>query len=227
LFYTPNYSFVEINLGIVNGELGQKASAEQHFARALQLQPDTTAHFYYGRWLVKDGRIDEAIPHLKAAAELGPADLEPRHLLLRAYADAGRYQELKLLTQEILRIAPEDLEVRQYVNERGEVVARQKPASLPAAQTPAAGMLNISMQQAQAGRYKECFETASQAARLDPGLAAAFNNMGYCAWQLQRWDEAIRNTQEAIRLSPNFQLAKNNLAAIQAEQRKAQAPGGR
>ena len=79
----PNYSTLEINRGIVEGELGDQASAEMHFRRALALNPDAYGHYYYARWLVQGGRGPEALPHLIAAIHLSPAFADPRALLLQ------------------------------------------------------------------------------------------------------------------------------------------------
>ncbi|MBW2396462.1 MAG: tetratricopeptide repeat protein [Deltaproteobacteria bacterium] len=50
---------------------------------------------------------------------------------------------------------------------------------------------------------------------MDPRLARAFNNIGFCAGQLGKLDMAVAALETAIRLDPTNQVAKNNLAAIQ------------
>jgi Tfp pilus assembly protein PilF len=81
--YTPNYATLEINLGIVNGDMADEAhgaagaalsvTAERHFERALALAPqDDAPHAYYGRWLEAHGRLTEAIAQLKVAVALDP-----------------------------------------------------------------------------------------------------------------------------------------------------------
>jgi tetratricopeptide (TPR) repeat protein len=92
----------------------------------------------------------------------------------------------------------------------------------PASSSPAATtLLNQSLAHGQARRFKECFDTATEATKLDFTLAAAFNNRGFCAGTLGLWDEAILSLQEAVRLDPGFQLAKNNLTWAQQEKAKA------
>lgn len=86
---TPNYSLVEINLGIVDDQLGEQAEAERHFRRALDLNPDVNAHFYYARWLVRHGRAAEALPHLRAAMQQSPAFADARALADRLAVAAG------------------------------------------------------------------------------------------------------------------------------------------
>ncbi len=81
--FAPNYSALEINRGIVEGELGEQTVAERHFKRALELNPDANAHFFYARWLVKRGRAGEAIPHVRTAIEQSPAFADARELASR------------------------------------------------------------------------------------------------------------------------------------------------
>src|SRR5262249_44792678 len=80
--FTPNYSTLEINLGIAAGALHNDSEAENHFRRAILLAPeDSQPYFYYGRWLREKGRVQEATFNLNQSAALNPADLDPRYML--------------------------------------------------------------------------------------------------------------------------------------------------
>lgn len=79
----PDYSVLEINRGIAEGELGDPAAAERHFQRALQLNADVNAHYFYARWLAGRGRTEEALLHARAASRLSPAYADARVLLAR------------------------------------------------------------------------------------------------------------------------------------------------
>ena len=103
---------------------------------------------------------------------------------------------------------------------RGESPGLQAHAPSASAQA----LLNVSLADYRAGRFRECMEAASQAATMDPRYAAAFSNTGICAANLGLWEEALRNTLEALRLQPDFQLAKNNLAWIREERAKRARP---
>lgn len=134
LQFTPNYATLEINLGIVNGAMGREREAEHHFLRALALAPtDDTPHTFYGRWLLQQGRLQEAVAQLREAVSLNPARPMQHDLLLAALqrmgdsaategstamnADAwinrslalnqaGRYQESIAAAQQALKINP-------------------------------------------------------------------------------------------------------------------------
>ena len=80
--FSPNYSTLEINRGIVSNALGNPDEAERYFKRALELQDDRNGHFYYARWLLERGRGAEAEKHLAAAARLAPSWTLPREMAL-------------------------------------------------------------------------------------------------------------------------------------------------
>jgi protein O-mannosyl-transferase len=85
---TPNYWILEINRGILAGAMGDQAAAEQHFQRALRLDPDANAHYFYARWLVQRGRTAEAIPHVREAVRISPGFADA--LALRQRIDGPR-----------------------------------------------------------------------------------------------------------------------------------------
>lgn len=107
----PNYDVLEINMGILEGAVGNPAGAERHFQRALALNSATAmAHFYYGRWLHENHRDREAASQLVSAIAINPADLDARHLLLEVYGRLGERDLACSLARETLRIAPADPE---------------------------------------------------------------------------------------------------------------------
>jgi Flp pilus assembly protein TadD len=85
----------------------------------------------------------------------------------------------------------------------------------------AASLLEQSLTAAKAERFADCIESARKAANLDPGMAIAHMNIGWCASKLGQWDEGIRNTREALRLQPDMEAARNNLNWMLGEQAKA------
>jgi len=95
---------------------------------------------------------------------------------------------------------------------------RTAPAS-----TPADAALLLSLQHAQAHRYQECVDAARQALKLNPRMAEAYNNLGFCYASLQKWDEGIENIREALKIMPDFPLASGNLSWMLAEKAKAGA----
>ncbi len=118
--YTPNYESLEVNLGIVNGLLGQNAAAEEHFARALALAPGSpVSHRFFAGYLLQQGRIAEGISHLERAIVLSPADITSRYQLMAAYVFTGQKEALRSLAGSTLAILPGDPVATQHLREQG------------------------------------------------------------------------------------------------------------
>ena len=216
LIYTPDYATLEINLGVVNGAMGQSAEAERHFLRAISLAPgDDSTHAYYGRWLEQQGRTSEAIAQLRTAVALDPPRLMQHDLLIQAELRAGDLTAARQAAAETLAVAPEDSAALQ---------ALQQPAT-PPAPAPAAPdadyWVNESLRLYQAAQYEQSIVAAHNALKLNPGYAAAWNNIAAANASLRRWDAAITAAQRAIALQPDFQLAKNNLAWAESQKKLA------
>jgi tetratricopeptide (TPR) repeat protein len=214
LRYTPNYYVLEINLGIAYGLLNQESASENHFRRAIALEPsDAQPYFYFGRWLKARARIRECIQAEKIAIARNPAYLEPRHFLLQVYLEQGEWAALRDLAQDTLRLLPQDPLAHDYlaraVSASDEVAAAEKVA---AAQPTPDHYLNLSLYYHRAGRFNDCIAAARKALQLRPGYAEAYNNMAAAYESMMQWDLAIRAAREAVRLRPDFTLARNNLA---------------
>ena len=171
------------------------------------------------------GRYQDAISEAKAALAANPNLPEAYNNLAVSYLQVRMFDEGIQAAQEAIRLRPDfSLAKNNLAWIQREKANSGKTAGPASPSTPAAALLNVSIQHAQAGRFQECVDAARQSVALDPSLAPAFNNMGYCASRLQQWDVAIRNTQEAIRLAPNFQLARNNLASILQQKLISEGP---
>jgi tetratricopeptide (TPR) repeat protein len=79
------------------------ADAEQHFKRAIALNPNyATAHQWYASYLAAAGRVEEAVVQAKTAHELEPFSLTIysdyiRNLYYAGHLDEARKESLKLL----------------------------------------------------------------------------------------------------------------------------------
>jgi len=90
-----------------------------------------------------------------------------------------------------------------------------------AGQPGAGNLLNVSLQQYQAGHYEAAIAAAQAFLKVNPNSAEAYSNIAVSYLGLKKYDEAIQSAQQALRVNPDFQLAKNNLAWIQQEKAKA------
>ena len=76
------------NIGLAKWALGERAEATAYWKRAIDLHPNfAQAHMNLGNALREDGRIEEALPHLRQALQLAPSPFAHNNLGL---ALAGR-----------------------------------------------------------------------------------------------------------------------------------------
>ncbi len=208
LVYTPNYSTLEINIGVVNGNMadrgpaseaaGRTVEAEKHFQRAILLTPgDDSAHAFYGRWLEQHGRFAEAIAQLRIAVQLDPQRPFNHDVLIEAYSRSGDLKDAQKEAAATLATMP------------GDEAAEQALAH------PAVGgvayWINLSLAQSKQGLNEASIASARKALEIDPNSVEAYNNIGAGYGAMGQWDEAIKNEQEALRIRPDYQLARNNL----------------
>jgi len=219
----PEYSTLEINLGVTNGSLNRDAEAERHFRRAIQLDPKHAEQYIlYGRWLNTKARSDEAVGVLSIALSLNPALMETRYLLLQIYAEHGLWGPLKSLAEESLKLAPDDPGVLSYVRVEKQIAGQVAYAEAQARSRPSPeNYLELSSLYHQVGRYQDCIAAAKEALHLRPAFAEAYNNMAAAYASLGQWDETIQAASEALRIQPDFQFARNNLEFARSQKNKA------
>lgn len=191
--FTPNYSTLEINRGIVAAALGQQDEAERYMLRALSIRPDRDAHFYYGRWLLQRGRGMEAEPHLAEAARLAPSWMPPRTMALEVAIARGDTARASSLAAEIHAIDPAE-----------SVDARCDSYRVCFDQGWAA---------TQANRHAEAAVAYRAAVRYER-TPLAYNNIGWSLQSLGFRDEAAIAYRTALEVDPAFTRARNNLAAL-------------
>ena len=105
----PNYTTLEINLGILYRGTNRPELANKHFERALQLSPNNAkTKFFYATWLQHQGQYQEAIEHLFKSNQLAPGRIEVYHHLMDCYLALDRYQEAKSWARKALDLSPED-----------------------------------------------------------------------------------------------------------------------
>ena len=185
---TPNYPTLEINQGIVEGALGHRASAEQHFQSALRLQPDATSHFFYARWLVNESRAPEAIPHLQTATKLNRSWFEPVDLLLLLERARNQDEDAARLARNVLAVDPGDQVARTSLDPR---VCRTAEACFRAGLVETSG-----------GRHLLAAQAYRRALAFNPRLADAWLNLGWSQAMLGFDAEAAGSFRHTLELRP-------------------------
>jgi tetratricopeptide (TPR) repeat protein len=107
----PDYPDGWVNIGRARLQEGNLAGAEEVLRRALTLDSKLAkTHFFLGVTLKNDGRYDEALQHLRAAADRYPRDRVVLNQLGRVLFLKRRFSDAIEQFNEVLRIDPEDLQ---------------------------------------------------------------------------------------------------------------------
>jgi tetratricopeptide (TPR) repeat protein len=213
LAFTPKYPYLHINLGVVKAATGASAEAEHYFRNALSFGPNyPECYFFYARFLRDQRRSDEAIGNLKKALELSSGHMEARYMLMSLYFEKDDRAHLRELAEDTLRIFPNDRQSAQYLSDltAGKPRLQTEKESANANSTPE-GLLNLSLKYYQAKQFHRSIEAASEALKLKPDYALAYNNICAAYNELKQWDKAIEAGEKAVKLAPDNQLAINNL----------------
>jgi Flp pilus assembly protein TadD len=222
---TPNYSSLEINLGIALGGLHRDQEAGQHFQRAIQLAPgDADPYFFTARWLAGAGRVAESVPLLERAVAINRLSFRSRDLLMEGYAWLGNWQKLSPLATETLQLSPGDDIARRLLE---HPVVRAGIGQIPtvppkpeAADPEIRSNLDEALREFQSGKYTGSIAAARKVLEKHPNSAEAYNLLAASYNSMQRWDEAIQAGLQAVNLKPDFQLARNNLMWSLAQKTK-------
>lgn len=135
--------------------------------------------------LVRQGK--DALPALRRAAELLPADVEAQCNLGAALHDRGQWTEALAGLRRVLGLQPDHLE----------------------ALVDAANALKA------LGRPQEAVALYQRALELDPGLEEAHNNLGNAFLELRRYAEAAACYRHALRIRPDDAQILCNLGTAQ------------
>ena len=140
------------------GDASRSTPAEAHFRRAIAFAPrEDTAHAYYGRWLLTQGRLEEAAAQIQTAVALNSQRPMNRDLLLQAYSQQGNTGAAKQLAEETLRMDPTDGAALRTLN--GDVDRETSEAD---------GHINASLAAYREGRFQETVAEARKALVIDP-----------------------------------------------------------
>jgi len=220
----PFYPLLQINIGIVEGAIGNNVEAEKRFKRAISLGSKLgSPYFYYARWLKRQGRLAESIKNINLSLTFAPEDFIARYLRLDIALEQRDWSTIKSMTAEMLQKTPDDPQTLEYrmkgeEGERNDIPNLEQAAS---SNPTADNLIMLSLGYFRHGRMLECIEAADKAIALNPSSAEAFNNKSAAYSALSRWSESIAAAEKAIEIKPDFQLAKNNLAWAKSELAKA------
>jgi len=191
----PYYSYVYVNLGVVQAAMNNMPDAETNFKYAIQLNDKSPDNFqFYALALKNHNRAKEAL----VLIDRGLA-LSPQHVTLTALKNEINANPALIASAE----------------ERLALI--EKNASKNSSSD---NYINLSLEYYNAGRFLDCVKAAQEALKLKPENDIAYNNICSAYNMLKDYDNAIIAGQKAVQLNPNNQLAKNNLKAAQEAKKK-------
>lgn len=94
---------LHMSLASVLEATGQTADAEREYAAAVRLSPTVRALRRYGRFLMRQGRVDDAIIRFEKARQADPLDPQNLLALAEAYRSANRPTDATAVYQEMVR----------------------------------------------------------------------------------------------------------------------------
>lgn len=166
--------------------------------------------------------LPETRAHFERAIRLAPTDDQTHMFFGQWLMRTGQLPEAITQLQTAASLNPARTDI-------AEALHRAQALQASALHNPAGGgadaWISTSLARYQARDYMGSIDAAQQALKLNPNLAAAYNNIGASYAAMGRWNDAIEADQKAIGLDPSLEIARNNLKAAQVAV-NAQQPNG-
>ncbi len=216
----PSSARAQNNLALALEQHGQAAGADEHFARAVALQPGyVTAHYDWGVALLNRNQLPDAIAQLETAVRLAPGYPDAEVNLGNALVRADRAPEAIPHYEAALRSQPAadaqyDLGIALLAAGRSADAgphfraALQLDAGLPDAH------YQLALLAAQAGRSDEAEREFAATLRLAPDHAGAHRGLGLLLARSERLAEAAVHFRAVTRLQPDDADAHANLGNV-------------
>jgi protein O-mannosyl-transferase len=218
----PYYPYLYTNMAILKSSMGDPVTAEAYFKKALEYGRDNIeAYYYYGDFLLRQNRKEEALYLLNETLRMSPAHIHARYHAMLILGEFERWAELKEHANAVLAILPEDKVAAWYLDRSLTAKSSLDAAIELASNSPTPeNFLSLSLEFYKKGKYMECIEACYEALKLKPDFAEAHNNICSAYNELGEHRKAEAACNEAIRINPEYTLAMNNRATAQRRMQK-------
>jgi protein O-mannosyl-transferase len=181
--FSPYYSYLYINFGILKNAMGKTAEAETDFLTGIQYGPNSPDGFkFYADYLLRNKRLKQADSICNIGLRLSPQNAGLLEL-------KGRIQNYT---------PPEEITVG---------LMEQKVKASPSREN----WINLSLARYNSGDYRGCITAAEEALKLDPQYVPAYNNICAAYNMLGEWKKAAEAGKKGLEFEPENQLLRNNL----------------
>ena len=198
--------------------------SETLWANAVRYAPSAQAHRALGRELVRLGRIPEALPHLRASADLRPDGPWEHYELGAALERLGQRPEATEHYVRAAHLSPTNPHFRNYLGlallKEGRVdeAVTELRRAVALRGDAAEARKNLGTALARQGRDAEAIEQFEEALRLSPDLAEVHEGLGLAFMRRSDFPRAIREFRAALRQSKDAAQVHNNLGVALARQ---------
>jgi len=197
---------------------------ESLWANAVRYAPSADVHHVMGRQLVRQGRLAEAVPHLRRNVELVPENPWAHYDLALALERLDRLPEAVEQYALAVRGSPTSPLFRNHL---GIALLKQGKADDAIAEFRRAAQLggdsheahkNLGVALGRQGKDAEAIEQFEEALRLSPDFPEAHEGLGLAYMRRGDLPRAIREFRAALERSQDPAEARNNLGVALARQ---------
>lgn len=189
----PDYSYININLGILQSHTNRPIEAEKNFIKAIEMNvvvPE--AYYYYAEFLITNFRFNEA-----------------RSKIIEGLKWSPNHEQMNILRSTIeFALQMDDEHASNEVK-----VALSHATTNP---TPE-NYLQLSLAEYNNADYEKCIKAAQESLKLRPSYDLAYNNICAAYNRLGRYKEAVEVGEKALSLNPKNELIKGNLAEAKSK----------
>jgi len=220
-YYSPGHFF----LGIVLWKKGDAKGAYDQLNIASKTEGDNPiVQYNFGKFLLEQGRVDEAVARFNAALDDEPAFAEAHNALGKTFLKQGKFQPAAAELSRAVTLKPDDA---QFHYDLGTVLLHNSRADQAITEFSEAVRLkpdfaqaheNLAVALAGQGKLDQAIEHFSKVVQLRPEDPEARFNLGFACLQDHQPAAAAAQFSEEVRLTPNQTRAQFRLAQALEQQ---------
>ncbi len=225
LLETSGFAFTALyGLALAELELGKLDVAEDHFLRAIELEPKSTkSYLRLAQIASARGNFAEAELWLRKGIDIHP-DRRLREELAEVLLHTGRPTEAVDILTELSETSASDAlafyNLGQALLATGDIARALEKLGDAARRAPDDADVHQALGNALArnGEHEAAVVEFRHAVDILPCFAGAHSNMGSALAQLGRSDEAVSSYERALSCDPDYGSAYRNLASVYLQQ---------
>jgi tetratricopeptide (TPR) repeat protein len=213
------------SLGVALVADRQYEAGIRELRQAVEGEP--AAHYTLGVALYQQGKLDEAIVHLREflARESLRIEVPAAHELIgRALMSQGRFAEAQTELEHVLRMNPSNVEAQRLLaevllrQEKFDEAAQRYEQYLAARPADAAALMELGVAHVALGRHDEAIARFRRAVELVPQDGMAHRNLARALLTKGAYDDAANHARQATLLRPDDPVAHDQLGVALAGQ---------